>query len=99
MNESSMLSLRKELFWDFDFEKLDAGKHKRIIIERVLTLGNLAELMCILKYYDTSTMIGVIKEIGYLDPKTLSFVTSFFNIDKNSLKCFTKKQSTETHWN
>jgi hypothetical protein len=94
-----MLPVRKELFWDVDYEKLDSVRHKRLIIQRVLTLGNLNEFIYLLHIYDTKTLVNEIRKIGNLDPKTLKFVTTFFNINRNELKCFTKKQSTKTHWN
>lgn len=94
-----MLQFRKELFWDIDFELLNPEAHKRLIIERVLTLGNLDEFFLLLKTYDRKTLIDNITTIGYLDPKTTSFVINFFNIDKKSLKCYTKNRSTIQHWN
>lgn len=94
-----MLPLRKELFWDIEYEKLDINKHKRLIVERVLTLGNLEEFFYLLNQYDSEALINEIKQIGYLDPKTISFVVSFFKINKKELKCFTKRQLTETYWN
>ncbi len=94
-----MLPFRKELFWDTNFDSLFADTHKRLIIERVLTLGNLDEFIYILNTYDTQTLVGVIRQLGYIDPKTLSFVVSFFNIKKKELKCYTRKQSIEQHWN
>jgi hypothetical protein len=94
-----MLPLRKELFWDIDFNKLNTFSHKRIITERVLTLGNLDEFFFLLDTYDTQTLVDEISEIGYLDPKTISFVVSYFNINKNQLKCYTRKQSIVQHWN
>ena len=94
-----MLQLRKELFWDIDFGKLNTLTHKRLIIERVLSFGNLDEFFFLLKTYDTQALVSEITQIGYLDPKTMSFVVSFFNINKSELKCYTKSQSTERHWN
>ncbi len=93
-----MLPLRKELFWDIDFVKLDPDKHKRIIIERVLSLGNLDEFKFLLNTYNTNALENVISQIGYLDPKTMSFVVVFFNIPKDKLRCYTRKQSTVQHW-
>jgi hypothetical protein len=93
-----MLPLRNELFWDIEYEKLDIGLHKRLIIERVLSLGNLEEFFFLLNQFETKALINEIKQIGYLDPKTISFVVSFFKIDKKELRCFTKKQLMETHW-
>lgn len=94
-----MLPLRKELFWDIDFDKIDLTKHRRIIIERVLTLGNWDGFRYLLKTYDEQTLVNEIKQIGYLDPKTLNFVVNFFAIEKTQLRCYTRKQSMEQHWN
>ncbi len=93
-----MIPVRKELFWDVDFENLDNTRHKNLIIERVLSLGNLDEFIFLLHFYDTKTLKTEIQNIGYLDPKTREFVSTFFKIDKKKLKCFTRKQSTNKHW-
>lgn len=94
-----MLPIRKELFWDVEFSNLNAQKHKRIIIERVLTLGNLDEFLFIMNTYDIQTLKSVIRQFGYIDPKTLSFVESFFKMNKKELHCYIMKQSAMTHWN
>jgi len=94
-----MLPFRRELFWDIDFANLNLEKHKRLIIERVLTLGNLEEFRQLLVIYKAEIIRQTIMELGYLDPKTMNFVISFFEIDKNQLRCYTKKQSTQQHWN
>ena len=93
-----MLPLRKELFWDVEFSKLEPDKHHRLIIERVLTLGNLNEFMFVTDTFDTQTIIDNILQIGYLDPKTISFVVSYFQINKEKLKCCTWKRLTAKHW-
>jgi hypothetical protein len=94
-----MLHFRKELFWDINFSLLDPVIHKRLIIERVLTLGNLEEFIEIEKTYDKKTLRATIKQLGHLDPKTLCFVVSYYGIKKNELKCCTLKQSGRVHWN
>jgi len=94
-----MLPFRRELFWDIDFANLNLEKHKRLIIERVITLGNLEEFRQLLVIYKTEIIRQTIMELGYLDPKTMNFVISYFEIDKNQLRCYTKKQSTQQHWN
>jgi hypothetical protein len=93
-----MMPLREELFWDINFSSLDPKLHKRLIIERVLTLGNLEEFLVIEKLYDKKILVDAIKQLGYLDPKTLSFVISYYGIKISELKCYTLKQSGKTHW-
>jgi len=90
--------LRHELFWDVDKSTLDIEKNKRLIIDRVLQLGDLAELRYIFNLYGKEVISTEVKQIGYLDPKTLEFVSSYFAIRKEDLKCFIKKQSNPIHW-
>jgi len=90
------LKLRKELFWDIDPEKLDEIKNRRIIVERVLTLGEIDEFLALIHFYDKKTLLKEISEIAYLDPKTLQFVISYFGINQDDLKCCTKTQLQKT---
>jgi hypothetical protein len=92
------LPLRKELFWDVNFQKLDINTHKRLIIERVLSLGNLNEFFFLLSTYDRNTIKQVVKQAGNLDAKTIEFAASYFEINRTDIKCYTKKQSTHIHW-
>jgi len=84
--------IRKELFWDVDYKSLDEEENKQIIIERVLNYGNLEEFKSIVNYYGYDVIRQVVYKVGYLDPKTLEFVTSFLNIDKEDLPCYTRSQ-------
>ena len=43
--------IRKVIFWDTDFEKLDWRKNKKAIIARVKERGNQKEIEEVLKYY------------------------------------------------
>ena len=91
------VQIRKELFWDI--KNPDINKNKRLIIDRVLQYGNLAELKYIFNLYGRKEISEEVKQIAYLDPKTLSFVINYLQIKKEDLKCFKKKQSTHQHWN
>jgi hypothetical protein len=93
------LNIKKELFWDVDFNRLDKNINKRLVIERVLSYGNLAELKEIISYYGREVIVLEIKKAGYLDPKTLEFVAGYFGVAKEDLTCYIKKQSAPQHWN
>ena len=93
------LTIRKELFWDANLEMLDQEKNKSLIIERVLSYGNLPEIKVIFQYYGKDIITAVVKRLGYLDPKTFAFVVGYLGIRKEEMKCFTKKLSNPQHWN
>ncbi len=93
------LPLRPELFWDVDINTLDEQTHKNYIIQQVFNYGEISEFNAIMHYYNRDTIKNAICKAGYLDPKTLAFVLTFFNLHKNQLLCCTRNQSHPTHWN
>lgn len=95
----SLSQLNKAYFWDVDFDKLDKAKSRRLIIERVINLGNLSDLKLIRRIYTEDEIKQTICNLNFLDPKTLNFVSLLFNIPKTRFKCYTKKQSAPTPWN
>ena len=92
------LNISKNLFWDVDIGKIDDIQNKRLIIERVFTMGDLQDVVAVIQFYGLKTVKHELMNAGYLDNKTLSWVSNFFNIPKSKFKCFTKKQSTQIHW-
>ncbi|ALO15591.1 hypothetical protein L21SP5_01952 [Salinivirga cyanobacteriivorans] len=87
------------LFWDVDAEKLDMLENKRIIIERVFTMGDLKDLKLLFLFYSKADIIQELKNAGSLDKKTLNFASFFFNLPKSDFKCYRKTQSNQAHWN
>ena len=90
--------LRKNYFWDVDVKKLDAERSKRLIIERIFKLGKANEIMMIINYYGEKVVIDVLKNLNYIDPKTLNFAVKFFNLPLQSFKCYKRKQLNSQHW-
>jgi hypothetical protein len=97
--ESTLNQLNKAYFWDVDFNKLDKTKSMRLIIERIMSLGNLNDINLIRKIYTEDEIRQTICSLKYLDPKTLNFASLLFNIPKTRFKCYTKKQSVRIPWN
>jgi len=44
-------NIRRNLFWDYDFDTIDWGRYKKAIIHRVLTRGSEEEQREIARYY------------------------------------------------
>ena len=97
------LNISKDLnhnyFWDVEINNLHPEKSKRLIIERVFSLGSVKEIKMIINYYGKDQVIHTLKNINYLDPKTLNFVAKLFNIPLKEFKCCTRKSSNRQHWN
>jgi hypothetical protein len=92
-------SINPNYFWDVDFSMLDPLKSKRLIIERLFVLGTSREIAQIIEFYGSDVVLSELKKLQYLDPKTLNFVSLFFNTPLHSFKCYTRKQSMVQHWN
>ena len=90
--------LKQSYFWDID---ISPGKpvSARLIIERIFTLGTLAEVTLLVKYFGKEEVEKVLINLNYLDSKTLNFVSKFFNKPKKKFKCYIRKQSMPQLWN
>ncbi len=99
-NQSDILkAFDPAYFWDVDVNKLDADKSKRLIIERVFSLGQIKEISVLIKLYGEKQITDTLSNLNYLDPKTLNFASKLFNTPKEKFKCFTKAQSNRLYWN
>ncbi len=56
-------NLRKVIFWDTDFDKIDWEKNKKAVIKRVLERGNKKEINEIISFYGRKTISKEIKSI------------------------------------
>ncbi len=99
MNTTFLHNVNAAYFWDIDVSTLDEIKSKRLIIERVVNLGNLDEIKLVVNYYGKKELINTICKLNYLDSKTLNFLSLIFNVPKSNFKCFTRKQLKPQHWN
>lgn len=93
------LKVRRELFWDMDFDAMDEHIHRVHIVQQVLNLGTLEEYREILRYYGREGVIDAAKQAGWFDPKTFSFVTKVLGIKKSDVQCYIKKRLNQPHWN
>jgi len=91
--------LSHQYFWDTDVKKLDADHSRRLVIERVFSLGTLEEIRRVIDYYGKPAVVEVLTGLNYLDPKTLHFAALLFDIPLNSFKCYKRRRSGPQHWN
>jgi len=90
--------LKKSYFWDVD---ISPGKvvSKRLIIERIFSLGTLEEMALILRYYGEKDVEHILSNLNYLDPKTLNFLSKYFRRSKKTFRCYKRKQLMQQLWN
>ncbi len=94
----NILVVRNHLFWDINKKNIRPQKNKRLIIERVISRGDLDEFAMLNNFYSRETIKKTIVNISSFDKKTLKFISDFYNIEKKLFKC-TKKLLNNQHWN
>ena len=93
------MQLSKNLFWDIDIQTLNEEKHASYIIERVLSRGTMQDFQEIKAYYGKPKIKRIAKKLRYMDNRVLHFCSAYFNTPITKFRCYTIKQSTQTHWN
>lgn len=92
------LQLPAILFWDVDAKKLDYDTKARYVIARVVMYGTLDDWKAILDYYGPDRVRDEMLKERYLDKKTLSFLSFYFEIPKTDFRCYINQQSIPQHW-
>ena len=91
--------LKENYFWDVDIHTLKPKKSKRLIIERVFSMGDISDIRKLIEYYGENQIVDVLIRINYLDSKTANFVSKIFDIPLEKFQCHTRKQSAPQYWN
>ena len=62
-NTPNINNIRKVIFWDTSFDKIDWNKNKRAIIKRILERGNNIEINEIISFYGKKIIATEIQSI------------------------------------
>lgn len=83
--------LRRALFWDVNFEKIDFNKRKRYVIERVFERGNNEEILEIISFYGKIDCNKIIKSANRLNQNAILNAEKYLEMNKDVLLCLKKK--------
>lgn len=98
MNEIETPNLRRSLFWDVDYDRIDWEKNYRFVIERVLERGTFEEWQEIKRYYGLERIKEAAMQARWLDNTTLSFCSNYFRAPKEQFRCYTLKSLNPAPW-
>jgi len=90
--------LKQSYFWDVDIRP-GRDVSKRLVIERIFSLGTLDEVAFLIGYYGKEEVEKTLLNLNYLEPRTLNFVSEYFGRSKTEFKCYTRKQLMPQLWN
>ena len=91
--------VRQSLLWEFDLDRFNWQTMRDIVVQRVLERGRMDDFYAILNLYGEEGVKAALKAIPYMSDKNMNFACVTFNLGKEELKCYTKRQSATQHWN
>jgi hypothetical protein len=85
------------LLWEYDLSHFDWNEMRTLVVQRVIERGRPEDFYAIFSLYGGIKGVReIIKTIPVISsPKDVSFVCSVFNLKKEELKCYTRKQLRE----
>ena len=96
--EKNINSISKSLLWEYDLSDFDWNYMRVVVMQRVIERGWMDDFYGAISIYGGIDNIReIIKDIPVLSDKDMSFVCSIFNLKKEELKCYTRKQLREDH--
>jgi len=97
VSDNKKMILRETLFWDVNLSELNTHNSKSLIMERVLTRGNLEEFKQLIHFYTITELSQTVLKMGNLDDRTLNFIAEYLNLPKQEFLCYRKKLSNPVH--
>ncbi|MGB9776457.1 MAG: DUF6922 domain-containing protein [Anaerolineae bacterium] len=91
MNEEGHLpEFLRPLFWDVDFDRLHIPGHEQYIIERILELGDAAEVRWMFQNFPREQIIQALRRGRSLSRKSAIFWASMFHVSRRSIRCLSR---------
>ncbi len=88
------------LFWEYDMKTFDWQKSKNLVVQRIIELGEPEDFFAAFDMYGgIEGFKEVIKSVAYLNDLDIHFVCTIFELKKEELRCYTKRQSNLGLWN
>jgi hypothetical protein len=92
--------ISKSLLWEYDLSSFDWNDMRTVVMQRVIERGWPTDFYAAIALYGgIENVREIIKEIPVLSPIDINFVCFAFDLKKEELKCYTRKQLRERRLN
>ncbi len=91
--------IRESLLWEYEPDHINWQQMRNVVVQRVIERGRMNDFYAILNLYQSKGVKDAIRQIPSMNNKDIAFVCNVFDLKKEELKCYTKKQLTNQHWN
>jgi uncharacterized protein (UPF0128 family) len=97
---SNDAEISKTLLWEYDLSNFDWNGMRTVVMQRVIERGWFEDFYAAIKQYDgLANVREIIKEIPSLSPIDIAFVCAVFDLEKEELRCYTRRQLREKRLN
>ncbi len=92
--EKGKHTINPSLFWDYNLESFDWQKYRKTVVERVISLGRLADWYGAFDLYGGKRGFRRIArdEVVDLTPRDLNFMCKALNLNITETKCYKQAQ-------
>jgi len=87
------LPFSPSVFWDCDPASIDVEENRLFVIGRVLTRGLYTDWQALKHLYGVERLRHEVTHLRSLDPRTLAFCSVYFNLPKESFRCYSNTPS------
>ena len=91
--------VRPSLLWEYDLSNFDWQQMRNEVVQRVLERGRMDDFYAILNLYGEEGVKAALREIPYMNDKDMNFACIAFDLRKEDLRCYIRKQSMPLYWN
>jgi len=91
-NTEIMSKFTKGLFWNFDFEKMNYLRDKKMIIERIIDAGVENDEIIMWKTYSYKDIKNIALNMENLHPDIVTYMSFVLKVKESNFKCYKKKQ-------
>lgn len=93
--------VRRSLLWEYDLSDFDWQYMRALVVERVIERGWDEDFYALFALYGGVEGVKQIvrDEALFLSDKDISFICVVFDLKKEELKCYTRKQSRKARMN
>lgn len=79
--------LRRQIFWDIDFDNIDFQRYKNYVVKRVFERGNEAEILEIIRFYGKKECSRIIAEARILFYVAAENAVKYLNMNRTEIRC------------
>ena len=90
------VTLSPALLWEYSLSDFDWDYMRTLVVGRVIERGRPDDFYAAIRLYGgLENFIEIIKEVPELTAIDMAFVCTYFDLKKEELRCYTRKQSRE----